>query len=722
MTDVDELLAKMTIEEKCAQLAGVWFAELATDHVLDPAKLDTVLTHGIGQVARVSAQTGAAPADTAEMANQIQRHLVEQTRLGIPAIVHEESTGGFCARQATQFPHGTGLAATWDPGLAEEVATVIGRQLRAVGARMTLAPVVDVARDPRWGRVEETYGEDPELASRMAVAYVRGVQSQGVLCAVKHFVGHGAHEGGLNWGWVSAGPRHLRDVLAAPFRAAINEAGAGGIMPSYNEVDGLALHGSRELLTDLLRDELGFEGVTVADYFGVSNLRDFHRTAVDAADASRQALLAGLDVELPSYDCYRTLPEQVEAGSVDIDVIDAACRRVLVQKVELGLFDDPYVDAGAASATFDTPEDRAVARRAVAESVVVVANDGVLPLQRGRRVAVLGPSADDARRFLGDYHFPSHLELAASDLAPQGESVSDVLPQNPTPTIVEALRGRVDLVDDPAGADVAVVCVGGRSGLTQEDTSGEFRDVTDLRLPTDQLALIEQVASTGTPVVVVVVGGRVHSLTEVVAHAAAIVLLWLPGEEGGNGLADVLTGDVDASGRLPVSLLRTVGQVGATVRRPPRWGQEHDLGRLRRQSGGAVVPVRPRPVVHDVGAVRTDGRRRLHRRRRAGRGDDDEHRRSSRDRRRPALLHRRAGLHRPPRQPPPGLLPGGRRFRRFHDREVPGAGRSAGLHRGRPALPRRAWRIHLPRRRPDRDRDVDRRGRVPRTKLATAGQ
>ena len=565
MTDVDELLAKMTVEEKCAQLAGVWFAELATDHLPDPAKLETVLAHGIGQVSRVSAQTGAAPVDTAAMANQIQRHLVERTRLGIPAVLHEESTGGFCARQATQFPHGTGLAATWDPELAEEVAAVIGRQLRAVGARMTLAPVVDLARDPRWGRVEETYGEDPELASRMAVAYVRGVQSQGVISAVKHFVGHGAHEGGLNWGWVSAGPRHLRDVLAAPFRAAINEAGAGGIMPSYNEVDGLPLHGSRELLTDLLRDELGFEGVTVADYFGVSNLRDFHRTAVDAADAGRQALLAGLDVELPSYDCYRTLPEQIEAGTVAVEVVDVACRRVLVQKVEIGLFDDPYVDAGAASATFDMPEDRALARRAVAESVVVVANDGVLPLQPGLRVAVVGPSADDARRFLGDYHFPSHLELAASDLAPQGESVSDVLPQNPTPTVVEALRGRVDLVDDPAGADVAVICVGGRSGLTQEDSSGEFRDVTDLRLPVDQLALIEEVADTGTPVVVVVVGGRAHSLTEVVTHAAAIALLWLPGEEGGNGLADVLTGEVDASGRLPISLLRNVGQVGASV-------------------------------------------------------------------------------------------------------------------------------------------------------------
>ena len=626
MVDVDELLSQMTVEEKCAQLAGVWFAELATDHLPDPAKLESVLTHGIGQVSRVSAQTGAAPVDTAAMANQIQRHLVEQTRLGIPAIVHEESTGGFCARQATQFPHGTGLAATWDPELAEEVAAVIGRQLRAVGARMTLAPVVDVARDPRWGRVEETYGEDPELASRMAVAYVRGVQSQGVISAVKHFVGHGAHEGGLNWGWVSAGPRHLRDVLAAPFRAAINEAGAGGIMPSYNEVDGLPLHGSRELLTDLLRDELGFEGVTVADYFGVSNLRDFHRTAVDAADAGRQALLAGLDVELPSYDCYRTLPEQVEAGTVAIDVIDAACRRVLVQKVEIGLFDDPYVDAGVASATFDTPEDRALARRAVAESVVVVANDGVLPLQPGLRVAVVGPSADDARRFLGDYHFPSHLELAAADLAPQGESVSDVLPQNPTPTVVEALRGRVDLVDDPAGADVAVVCVGGRSGLTQEDTLG--------RVPRRH-----RPPAPGRPARPDRGGGR---------H----------GDPGGGGrrrwpgpLADRGRGPRrrdraalapgrrgrERPGRRAHRGGRRLGSAAGQPpadrrpgrrhrRRPPRRGQEHDLGRLRRQSGRAVVPVRPRAVVHDLGAVGPDRRRRIDRRRPADLGDDDEHR------------------------------------------------------------------------------------------------
>jgi beta-glucosidase len=585
MTDVDALIGDMTIQEKCAQLAGIWFAEVATDNDLDDAKLASVLADGIGQVSRISAMTGLGPERTADLANRIQRHLVEHTRLGIPAVVHEESTGGFCAREATQFPHGTGLSATWDPDLAEEVGRVIGRQLRAVGARLTLAPVVDVARDPRWGRVEETYGEDPELASRFGVAYVRGVQSHGVSCAVKHYVGYGAPEGGLNWGWVSAGPRHLRDVLAAPFRAVIREAGVHAVMPSYNEVDGLPVHGSAELLTDLLRDELGFEGVTVADYFGVASLRDFHHVAADKAEAAERALLAGLDVELPSYDCYRHLPELVEAGRVPVAAIDAACRRVLHQKVELGLFDEPYVEVGAVA--FDTVEDRALARRAVTESIVLLANDGTLPLRPGQRVAVLGPSADDPRLLMGDYHFPAHLEMAAAHLAPQGERIEDVLPQNPTPTPLEALRDRVEVVDLD-DAEVAVVCVGVRSGLRLEDQSGEMRDTTDLRLPPDQLALIDEVAATGTPVVVVVIGGRVHSLEEV--EADALVQAWLPGEEGGNGLADVLLGDVDASGRLPVSILRNVGQVGAGT------GAHHGGGRSMiwgEYVDGPVAPLFP---------------------------------------------------------------------------------------------------------------------------------
>ena len=562
MTDVDELMTRMTIEEKCAQLGCVWFSALMVNGTFAPNRLE-LCADGIGQIARIASESCSEPKPLAELSNRIQRFLVEETRLGIPAVIHEESTGGFCARKATQFPHGISLAATWDPELVERVAEVIGRQLRAVGARMTLAPVVDIARDPRWGRVEETYGEDPELASRTGVGYVRGVQSQGVITAVKHFLGYGAPEGGFNWGWSSMGPRHVRDVIAAPFRAVINEAGAGAVMPSYNEIDGLPLHGSPELLRDLLRDELGFTGVTVADYFGVSSLRDFHHVAIDEADAARLALLAGLDVELPSYACYRHLPALVASGAVPLEAVDTACRRVLAQKDELGLFEDPYVDPSAAAAVFDTVDDRVLARRAASASVVLLANDGTLPLPAGTQIAVLGPSADDPRLLMGDYHFPAHLELRnESELSPVGGKLAELPPQNRTPTPLEALRERVAVVDDVEQAEVAVVFVGGRSGLSRRDTSGEFRDAADLRLAPEQLTLIEETSSRGVPVVVVVIGGRAHSLSEVVPLANALLLAWLPGEEGGNGLADVLCGEVDAGGRLPVSLLRTVGQVG----------------------------------------------------------------------------------------------------------------------------------------------------------------
>ena len=564
MTDIDELMTRMTLEEKCAQLGCMWFSGLLVAGEIAVDRLALAAADGIGQVGRIAIEAGSAPERVAELGNRVQRYFVEETRLGIPAVIHEESTGGFCAQAATQFPQGINLASTWDPALAERVAEVIGRQMRAVGARLTLAPVLDIARDARWGRLEETYGEDPELTSRMGVGYVRGIQSQGVAATAKHFLGYGAPEGGFNWGWSSIGPRHLRDVIAAPFRAVINEAGVAAVMPSYNEIDGLPLHGSPELLTELLRDELGFTGVTVADYFGVGSLEDFHHCASDEADAARLALLAGLDVELPSYWCYRNLPALVSSGAVPLEAVDASCRRVLAQKEQLGLFEQPYVDAAAAPALFDTVEDRALARRAASASIVLLANDGVLPLQAGARIAVLGPSADDPRLLLGDYHFPAHLELQHEEaaLSPVGSEFAALPPQNPTPTPLQALRQRLEVVDELEQADVAVVFVGGRSGLTRADTSGEFRDAADLRLAAEQLTLIAETSARGVPVVVVVIGGRAHSLGEVVPNANALVLAWLPGEEGGNAVADVLCGDVDASGRLPVSLLHTVGQVG----------------------------------------------------------------------------------------------------------------------------------------------------------------
>ena len=430
-TDIDELMDAHDVggEVRTARLHVVSGLLVDGDIALD--RLALAAADGIGQVGRIAIEAGLGPERVAELGNRVQRYFVEETRLGIPAVIHEESTGGFCAREATQFPQGINLASTWDPALVERVAEVIGRQLRAVGARLTLAPVLDIARDARWGRLEETYGEDPELTSRIGVGYVRGIQSQGVSATAKHFLGYGAPEGGFNWGWSSMGPRHLRDVIAAPFRAVINEASVGAVMPSYNEIDGLPLHGSPELLTELLREELGFTGVTVADYFGVGSLEDFHHCADDEADAARLALLAGLDVELPSYWCYRKLPALVSSGAVPLEAVDASCRRVLAQKEQLGLFEQPYVDAAAAPAVFDTLEDRSLARLAASASIVLLANDGVLPLQPGVRISVLGPSADDPRLLLGDYHFPAHLELQHEEavLSPVGSEFTRSRPR-----------------------------------------------------------------------------------------------------------------------------------------------------------------------------------------------------------------------------------------------------------------------------------------------------
>ncbi len=587
VTEVEALLGRMTLEEKCAQLGGVWYSALLVEGQLSDELMEQHLSQGLGQITRI-AGTGFDPVPAAEAIDRIQRFLEERTRLAIPVIAHEEALTGLMGPGATSFPQAIGLASTWDPELVEQVASVTGRQVRAVGGRLALAPVLDIARDPRWGRLEETYGEDPELASRMGVAYVRGMQGQGVHACGKHFVGHGTTLGGLNHGQVVLGPRRLRDVEAAPFRAAIHEAGLATVMNAYNDLDGLPIVGSPEIMNELLRRELAFEGCVVADYYSVNDLDGLHHIAADREEAARLALQAGIDVELPSYDYYATLPRQVHAGRVDEEIVDRACRRVLREKAALGLFHDRYVGTVAAG-EIESPEDLDLARRAAARSIVLLTNDGTLPLQPGLRLAVLGPSADDARNLYGDYSFPGR----SIHIGPN-QVVSDVVSPNdlrriarPVPTPRSALRDRFEIADDVAAADVAVVLVGGRSGMSEEDTSGEFRDASDLRLPPEQLALIEQTAATGVPTVVVAIGGRAHSLSEVLPHAAALVMAWLPGDEGGRGLADVLTGDVDAGGRLPVSLLHSVGQVGGYP------GHHHGGGRSLMYGDYTDGPVTP---------------------------------------------------------------------------------------------------------------------------------
>ena len=607
----DDLLARMTLDEKLAQIGSVWLTELVHGDRFDADHVAAKLQHGIGHVTRIGASTGLRPTASAQLMNQIQRVAVERTRLGIPVMVHEEAVAGYCARDATQFPQAIGLASTWDEALVTEVADVIRRQMVAVGARHSLSPVLDVARDARWGRVEETYGEDPHLVGRMGTAYVRGLQGDdlrsGVIATGKHFLGYGLSEGGMNHAPVHLGPRELREVYAEPFAAAIRDAGLASVMNSYSSVDGIPCTGSAAILDDLLRGELGFDGVVVADYYAVRLLIDHHRVAATPGEAGARALRAGLDLELPGRECYgEPLRALIEDDRLPIAVVDAAVRRVLRSKLQVGLFEEPYVDEGAAAAAFDTAEDRALARRAATSSIVLLQNEGdLLPLDPAtlRRVAVVGPTADDQRLLQGDYSYPTHLEMVyegtgSPGVLPVGATSSvggeQYLPAEggafaPGPHFVHhvtplaGLRAALPEVevghavgcevtgDDASGipeaaqlasgADVALVFVGGRSGLTLRCTVGEARDATDLGLTGVQHDLVRAVVATGTPTVVVLVSGRVHAIPEIAGSVPAIVQAWLPGEEGGTAIADVLIGRAEPGGRLPVSMPRHVGQV-----------------------------------------------------------------------------------------------------------------------------------------------------------------
>jgi beta-glucosidase len=588
---IDDLLAHMTLDEKHAQLGCVWSTQLVERDAFSPVAATRLLASGIGEITRIGASTGLRARERAELTNEIQRFLVEETRLGIPAIVHEESTAGLCARDATQFPQAIGLASSWDPDLVEHIADVIREQMVATGARHALAPVLDIARDPRWGRTEETYGESPYLASRLGVAYVRGLQRDlvnGVAATGKHFLGYGLPEGGMNHAPVHLGPRELREVFAEPFRAAIDEAGLATVMNSYSSVDGDACGASKAILDDLLRGELGFRGIVVADYFTTMLLITHHHVAATPAEAAKRAIEAGLDMELPALECYgESLKQLVLAGEVDLAVVDRSVRRVLALKAALGLFERPYVEVDSVRTAYGRPEHTALAREAAQRSIVVLENDGILPLRPDARLAVIGPTADDERVLQGDYSFPAHAEMlwkrdGDAGILPHAGGAFAPGPYYPDSiTPLAALRSRFAAVSYAKGcdlssrapvqleqvraqigaADIIVCCVGGESGLLAKSTSGEFRDATSLELPGNQRALVEATLATGNPVVVVVLSGRVHALPWLAGRAAALVYAWCPGEQGGAGLADVLCGDVDATGRLPLTIPRNAGQI-----------------------------------------------------------------------------------------------------------------------------------------------------------------
>ncbi|RDV44367.1 glycosyl hydrolase [Leifsonia sp. ku-ls] len=578
---VRALLSDMTLDEKLAQLVGYWVDK--GDEVVapmagemgNPGAYEEITANGLGQLTRVYGTRPVEPTERAAWLWAEQRRLKEETRLGIPALVHEECLTGLAAWKAATFPTPLAWGASFDPELVEEMAGLIGKSMRELGIHQGLAPVLDVIRDPRWGRVDECIAEDPYVVGTLGTAYVRGLQEAGVHATLKHFVGYSASQAGRNHAPVHAGPREVRDTLLPPFEMAVRDGGVRSVMNSYAEIDGEPVAGTPAYLTGILRDEWGFDGTVVSDYFSVAFLHTMHGVAADLGEAAALALASGIDVELPTGDAFLgPLKKLVEAGGVDVALIDRAVLRVLAQKEELGLLDATF-DEPPTEIDLDTPEHRDVALRLAEESVVLLTNDGTLPLAAApARIAVLGPNADAPEALMGCYSFANHV-LAHHPEVPLGFELPSVLEavRSEFPgASVSHERGCAVEGDDRSGipaavaaasaADVAVVVVGDRAGLFGRGTVGEGNDVESLELPGIQRELVERVVATGTPVVLVVLSGRPYAISwavEGVTAPGAVLQAFFPGEEGGRAIAAVLSGRVSPSGHLPVSLPRSAG-------------------------------------------------------------------------------------------------------------------------------------------------------------------
>lgn len=612
---VADLLARMTLDEKIAQLHAAWL-KLSSDgnheartvdfaHGDAHVTVDTILQHGLGQITRPLGTHTVDPREGVRALNALQRQMVEDTRLGIPVMSHEECLVGLMIKDATLFPSPLNYAATWNPHLVGEVGAIIGEQARSIGCHQGLAPVLDVSRDPRWGRTEETLGEDPYLVGVLACHYVKGLQGErrDVLATLKHFVGHSASEGGRNHAPVHVGPRELHDVFLLPFEMAVKLAGAGSIMPAYHDIDGVPCHADRKLLTDTLRGKWGFDGLVVADYAAVDLLYSHHAVAPDSAAAAALAFNAGLDVELPGHECALHLREALARGEISQETIDTAVARVLRTKFRLGLFENPYADPERVNVKSESAGDTAY--QVALESAVLLRNQGgVLPLdvQGAAKIAVIGPTADDPLALLAGYSFPVHLINAGEqsvasigtplqalrallgdervihargcDIITERRAGAPVFPGDVSlDTISAANRDELisrdtahiaAAVDAAREAGVAIVFVGDLAGLFQSGTVGEGSDTDSLDLPGVQQTLLSAVVDSGTPTVVVMTGGRPYSLGGLEDRIAAQIMAFAPGERGGEALADLLAGRANFSARLPLSVPKSAGAVPYT--------------------------------------------------------------------------------------------------------------------------------------------------------------
>ncbi|HMQ61874.1 MAG TPA: glycoside hydrolase family 3 N-terminal domain-containing protein [Flavilitoribacter sp.] len=616
-TRIKSLLAQMTVDEKLAQIQCIWQQKR---HILDaqgnlnPDSAAVYLKDGIGQIGRPSegpdrtTNSGRDAAANARFTNAVQKFLVENTRLGIPAFFHEECLHGHAARDGTSFPQPIGLASTWDRQLIEDLFTMTAREARARGAHQALTPVVDIVRDPRWGRTEETYGEDPYLAGEMGLAAVYGFQGRGgridsehLVATLKHMTGHGQPEGGNNIGPASISERVIRELFLPPFKKCIQQGKARSVMASYNEIDGVPSHANKWLIQDILRGEWGFDGTVVSDYYAVRELADRHHVAADWKASGILALTTGIDIELPDQETYRLLRDDFENGDLPMSVLDTAVARNLKLKFELGLFENPYVDEEKARAEVGSEKNAALALKAAEETMVLLQNrDNLAPLDAGKykTVAVIGPNADKV--LLGGYtdypkYFVTVLQGIREKLGNQtrvlyaegcgitqpGNWYNDpVLPTDPA----EDRKKIADAVSVARQADLVILAIGGNE-LTSREAWAESHlgDRTSLELVGLQNELVDRIAAVGKPTVALLFNGRPLAIQNVLEKVPAVFECWYLGQECGRGVANVLFGDVNPGGKLPISFPRSAGHIPAfynykpTARRGYLWDEVSPL-------------------------------------------------------------------------------------------------------------------------------------------------
>ena len=584
---VADLVGRMTLEEKVDQLTGGRPLEMG---VVDPTGQFTSANLGeaIEEMYRPDSQRSVR--EWAVLHNGIQRFRLEKTRLGIPALFQGEALHGFMAFGATSFPQVLGLASTWDPDLVQQVFSAAGDEMASSGTNQAFTPVLDLARDPRWGRTEETYGEDPYLVSRMGVAAITGLQGTSpdidrhhVLATMKHFAAHGQPESGTNTAPANYSEREIRETFLVPFRAAVREAHVGSVMASYNEIDGVPSHVNHWLLDTVLRNEWGFDGYVTSDGDGLQMLVETHHVAADHAEAARKALAAGVEYDLSDGSVFRTLVDQVRQGKVPEAQIDRALAHVLAAKFRLGLFENPYVDPDYAARITNGPEHRKLALKAAQEAIVLLKNqDHLLPLDptRLKTIAVLGPDAADVhvggysrdaghgvsvldgiRTRLGSAVKVQYSEGCKITTGKQGWAgwYEDSTQQADTAAQEATIRTAVEVARK---ADVAVVVIGETESTNREAWSEQhLGDRDSLDLLGAQEELVRRVVETGTPTVVLLLNGRPLSINYVAEHVPAILEGWYLGQEGGTAAAQVLFGDVNPGGKLPITFPRSVGQL-----------------------------------------------------------------------------------------------------------------------------------------------------------------